>query len=388
MGRIGTIPAWHGPGGLNDRFVQLNVLIDNALPCAAGDHVRPMTPRERWLLLLDGKTPDRVPTDYQSTKEITSRLQTDLCCGNIEALYLKLGIDGRRFVEPEYIGPADESRDGRDWWSIGYSIVDYGAGTYREATHHPLANMQSAREVHDFPWPSADDFDFSTVGRHLDADDGYRMVSGGRYEPFLLYGVMRGLEQAFEDLLCNPEIADAILGHIFDFHYEFNRRLFEAGKGRIDVTYIAEDLGGQTGPLMSLELYRRFLLPNQIKMADLARKYGIHIMYHTDGAARLFLPDLIDRVGIEILNPIQWRCPGMEREGLARDFGRRVIFHGAIDNQQTLSFGTPLDVEQEVRETRRIFESCRWICGPCHNFQPVTPTANVVALYQTIQQIG
>ena len=41
-------------------------------------------------------------------------------------------------------------------------------------------------------------------------------------------------------------------------------------------------------------------------------------MYHTDGAARMFLPDLIDRVGIEILNPIQWRCPGMDREKARR----------------------------------------------------------------------
>ena len=83
-------------------------------------------------------------------------------------------------------------------------------------------------------------------------------------------------------------------------------------------------------------MYRRFLLPNQIKMADLARRYGVHVMYHTDGAARVFLPDLVDRVGIEILNPIQWRCPGMEREKLVADFGGRIIFHGSIDNQQTL----------------------------------------------------
>ena len=111
---------------------------------------------------------------------------------------------------------------------------------------------------------------------------------------------------------------------------------------------------------------RRFLLPNQIKMADLARSYGVHVMYHTDGAARAFLPDLIDRVGIEILNPIQWRCPGMEREKLAADFGSRIIFHGSIDNQQTLPFGTVGDVVGEVRESLNIYRDVRWICAPCH----------------------
>ena len=155
-----------------------------------------------------------------------------------------------------------------------------------------------------------------------------------------------------EDLALRPEMADAVLGHIFDFYYEHHRRIFEAGRGRIDLTWVAEDLGSQTGPLMSLAMYRRFLLPNQIKMAELARSYGVHVMYHTDGAARAFLPDLIDCVGIEILNPIQWRCPGMERERLVADFGERIIFHGSIDNQQTLPFGTVDDVIREVRAER------------------------------------
>jgi len=139
---------------------------------------------------------------------------------------------------------------------------------------------------------------------------------------------------------------------------------------------------------MSLETYRRFLLPNQIKMADLARSFGIHVMYHTDGAARQFLGDLIDRVGIEILNPVQWRCPGMEREGLVRDFGERIVFHGSIDNQQTLAFGSVDDVISEVRQSIEIYRPARWICAPCHNIQPISPTENIVAMYETIHEYG
>ena len=139
---------------------------------------------------------------------------------------------------------------------------------------------------------------------------------------------------------------------------------------------------------MGLEQIRRFILPNQKKMADLARSHGIHIFYHTDGAARDVIPDLIEVTGIEILNPIQWRCPGMEREGLVRDFGDKVIFHGSIDNQKTLPFGTPDDVRKEVLESIEIYSSARWICAPCHNLQPVSPTENIVALYETIWEHG
>jgi uroporphyrinogen decarboxylase len=123
-------------------------------------------------------------------------------------------------------------------------------------------------------------------------------------------------------------------------------------------------------------------------MADLARAYGIHIMYHTDGAARLFLPDLIGQVGIEVLNPVQWRCPGMERDELVADFGQHIIFHGSIDNQQTLPFGTVDQVVAEVRESIEIYRPARWICNPCHNIQPNTPTVNIVAMYEAIHQFG
>ena len=164
--------------------------------------------------------------------------------------------------------------------------------------------------------------------------------------------------------------------------------IIDIADGKIDITCVAEDLGSQSSLLMGLEQIRRFILPNQKKMADLARSYGIHIFYHTDGAAREVIPDLINVTGIEILNPIQWRCPGMEREGLVRDFGNKVIFHGAVDNQQTLAFGSTQDVRDEIIDNIRIFAPARWICAPCHNLQPVSPTENIVAMYQTIRENG
>jgi hypothetical protein len=67
-------------------------------------------------------------------------------------------------------------------------------------------------------------------------------------------------------------------------------------------------------------------------VADLAREHGVHVMYHTDGAARSFIPDLTDSV--------------------------------------------------------RLYQHARWVCAPCHRLQPVTPTANIVALYETIHSLG
>jgi uroporphyrinogen decarboxylase len=347
-----------------------------------------MTPRERWLALLENRPVDRIPTDYQATPEVTARLLKDLGCADEMQLWRRLSIDKRKMVEPRWKPAHHPDEPQADLWGVRYRKASYGSGAYDESCYHPLAAAQSVEEIHAHRWPDPDDFDYGAVTAAVEEDDGYWPIHSGCYEPFLLYGYLRGLQQAMEDLLLRPDIADAVLGRLFEFHYVYHRRIFEAGKGRIDLTWVAEDLGAQTGPLFSLATYRRFFLPNQIKMAELARRFGVHVMYHTDGAARMFLPDLIDRVKIEVLNPIQWRCPGMERERLVADFGDRVIFHGSIDNQRTLAFGSVDDVVREVRQSIEIYRNARWICAPCHNIQPITPTENIVALYETIHTLG
>jgi uroporphyrinogen decarboxylase len=347
-----------------------------------------MTPRERWLCLLAGEKPDRVPSDYWATPEVTRRLCRELDCPDRDALYARLHIDGvDRVVAPP--APTQPPRAPHtDIWGVTYRRADYGTGSYEEAATHPLAGAATVADVEAHRWPDPHARDWDAFRDQVGRLSGRRAVMCGGYEPFLAYCNLRGMEQAMMDLLVQPDIAEAALRRIFEHDYALNGRMWEIADGKVDLTYIAEDLGGQHGLLMGLEQIRRFILPNQKRMADLARQHGIHIFYHTDGAAREAIGDLIAVTGIEILNPIQWRCPGMEREGLVRDFGEQVIFHGAVDNQQTLSFGSVEDVRGEVLDNLRIFAPARYICAPCHNIQPVAPTANVVAMYETLWGSG
>jgi uroporphyrinogen decarboxylase len=94
-------------------------------------------------------------------------------------------------------------------------------------------------------------------------------------------------------------------------------------------------------------------------------------------------------LGIDVLNPVQWRSKGMEREGLKRDFGNKLIFHGAVDNQYTLPFGSVSEVRQEVEDNLGILgEGGGYILAPCHNIQPVSPVENVIAMYQAGFELG
>jgi uroporphyrinogen decarboxylase len=347
-----------------------------------------VTPRERWRALFAGEHTDRIPTDYWATDEVTGRLFHDLGCANLEELYTRLHIDGIFVVDPPRTLRSHPRDPLADHWGLRRKPITYGDGVYEEFDNHPLEHMTSVEELDAYEWPKADDHDFGAYRDMLRAVPAHRLVRSGNFEPFLLYCGMRGMELAMMDLVAEPEFAMHALDRIFTYHFELARRTFETGGDRVEVTYIAEDLGGQNALLMALPQIRKFFLPNQKKMADLAKSFGIHVFYHTDGAARDVIPDLLRVTGIELLNPIQWRCPGMEREGLVRDFGDRVIFHGAMDNQQTLPFGSVEAVRKEVMENIEIFRDARWVCAPCHNLQPVTSTEKIVALYETIHAHG
>ena len=139
---------------------------------------------------------------------------------------------------------------------------------------------------------------------------------------------------------------------------------------------------------MSLEHIREFLAPGMKRVIELAHQAGAYVFHHSDGAVRPWIPEAI-ALGMDVLNPVQWRCKGMEREGLKRDFGDRLVFHGAMDNQYTLPFGSVEEVRQEVIDNIRILgEGGGYILAPCHNIQAVGPAENVVAMYEMAYEYG
>ncbi len=341
-----------------------------------------MTPRERWQAVLRRETPDRVPMDYWATPEASRKLVDHLGCGTLDAALQILHVDRPVTVGGRYIGPPPPAPD-CDLFGCRFRDVDYGSGVYRECIGHPLAEFQSVAEIEaEYSWPNPDWWDYSHIPGQVQGLEKYPLRGGGS-EPFLTYKNLRGQEQAFIDLIEHPDIVHYCLDKLFELCYENTRRIYEQAPGQILITYIAEDLGGQDDLMYSPAQIREFLLPRMKRMMELAHQAGAYVFHHDDGAIRAILPDLVD-AGIDVLNPVQWRCPGMEREGLKRDFGDRLVFHGAVDNQQTLAFGSVDDVRQEVLDNYRILGAGGgYILAPCHNIQPVSPPENVVAMYET-----
>jgi uroporphyrinogen decarboxylase len=345
-----------------------------------------MTSKERWLAVLNRENPDRIPMDYWATPEATRNVMKYLGCGTEDEMLGRLHIDKPFTVEPRYVGPPLEPAC--DMYGCRFANIDYGTGVYPECVYHPLAQYASLGEVEaHYAWPTADWFDYSVLREQVNGRERVP-VRGGGSEPFLTYVDLRGMELAYMDLIDNRELVEYCLDKLFGFACENTRRIFETIPGVVVISYVAEDFGSQESLLFSPRTIREVFVPRMKRMIDLVHEAGAYVFFHSDGAVREIIPDMI-AAGIDVLNPLQWRAKGMDRDRLKRDFGDRVILHGGVDNQHTIPFGSAEDVRQEVLDNLRILGAGGgYILAPCHNIQAISPAENIVALYETGYEYG
>jgi uroporphyrinogen decarboxylase len=342
-----------------------------------------MNSRERMLAAIRHQPVDRVPTDIWATSEVMAKLRQHF--GEGVDVLTALHIDGMKSTWADYIGPplpAMPEGESVDSWGIRRKRVTHPGGTYDEQSFYPLAFARTMDDLDRYAWPTTDWFDYSQMRARAEAGRATHVVSCGYQAPFYYHNLLRGLEQSLVDPYESPELAHEIVRRISEFFLAHHRRMFEACDGLIDVTQVTDDLGSQTGPIIGMDLYQDLYAPWHRKMIALAHEFGIKVMHHDDGSCRIFIPSLVE-MGVDILNPVQWRCPGMDMLELKAQFGRRLCFHGAIENQQIIPFGTPEEVRAEVRHCIDALASdgTGYILAPCHNLQGITPVENVLALY-------
>jgi uroporphyrinogen decarboxylase len=343
--------------------------------------------RERVNLALDHQVTDRVPIamvcaeiNPPAHRALEVYLEASRGISVDEYLFPLIDISG---IAPDYIGPRRES--GEDIWGVKRESVSYGSGAYNEIHYHPLADIQTVAELDQHEWPSPDWFDYSTIPAKIKASrerrDRALMASNGNIFESSWY--MRGFERVFMDLVMNPELIHAIFRRVTDYFKEYFRRVLTAGDGEIDLVFTADDLGGQKGLLMSLDMWDRFLKPHHEELNKVIHEFGAKVIYHTDGSVAEAVPGLID-MGIDCLQALQFSADNMDPVFLKESYGGRLCFEGGISVQTTLPFGTVEDVANEVQEHIRVLaKNGGYIVGPSHAIQAGTPPENIVAMFDT-----
>jgi uroporphyrinogen decarboxylase len=182
-----------------------------------------------------------------------------------------------------------------------------------------------------------------------------------------------------------PERAHRFLERLVEIHLRNLERYLAAVGPSIDVINFGDDLGSQNGPQISPRMYREFFQPRHARMWRRAKELApnVKVMLHCCGGVRPLLPLLIE-AGLEIINPVQISCRGMEAEGLKRDFGRDLVFWGGgCDTQRILPQGTPDEVRAHVREQVRVMgEGGGFVFQQVHNILSNVPAENILAMYE------
>lgn len=358
-----------------------------------------MTSRQRLELTCRHRNPDRFPIDYQAKRVMDQRLKEYFGVNTERELLDLLGCDlyhlSARDISqneaclPIYRGPQLPVSQNERTCPLGirYQRLDYdyklGAD---EALAGPLENAESPKDILNHPWPKPEWFDVQALIPECEENADRVIVSGFWTAVFGNAYRMHGFENFLMNLALKPELIKTLIDRLTDFYLELNERLFSSLKGKIDIFFFGNDFGSQNGLLFSHEMWREFYFENYRKIIDLAHSYGLKVMTHSCGSIRGILPDLIE-AGVELLDPVQLTAEDMDPAGLKEDFGRDIVFHGAIDTQGILPVASTEEVEQHVRDVMRVLgRDGGYIFAPCNAIQSDTPPENVEAMYRAARE--
>lgn len=384
-----------------------------------------MTPRQRVRIALKHQEPDRTPVDFLATPEVWNKLiahyqpdsnerQTgEYHAPDREAVLQELDIDCRVVSYDMFCAPPEDSlRKGAaiDWWSSlarstpnrmwrqslpdgsAYDIwghhtrvVANPSGHYEEYVSWPLKKAVSIDDLKSYSWPTPDWWDFSSLPEVIRTIDPHgrlslRFRAGTVFESAWQ---LRGMEEFLTDMAIAPEIPLYIMERITEVIVENLRRVLAMAGKDIDVVYFYDDVGAQNGLLISKNMWRGLIKPFHQRIIETTKQFGKLVMYHSDGAIRSLIPELIE-MGVDILDPLQPTARDMVPEQLKAEFGDQLSFHGGVDIVGTLPFGTPEEVKNEVRKrVQTMSENGGYILSSSHHIQSDTPVGNVLAMYQT-----
>ena len=348
--------------------------------------------------------PDRVP------------LQFDLCRSLLDDFGAKLGIPVHYttawYEDVTYRLSANELRV-----AMGSDCVVVGAGLPRGYEHPvdeegyvinefgmklrqgpvymevvappPMAHFETAADVEAFEFP-----DPLAEGRYDDAAmyiDKYRgeyfIIGDMELSMFDLMHLAVGMEKLLIDMAMGKEYVPALIEKTKSFSLAIGKKLAAMG---VDGIWAGDDFGGQNGMLISPKMWRKYFKEpyREIYAALKAVNPDVLIMQHCDGAVAPILGQWIE-VGLEVFNPVQPNVPGHEPDDLKTQFGDRLSFWGAIDQQHLLPYGSPEEIEADVAEKIRVLgEGGGYMCSPAHIIQSDTSMENVEAFIAAVKKHG
>ena len=412
-----------------------------------------MTPRERVQDALNHRQPDRTPIDFGGHRSsgiaamAYARLKQALGISSGD-IYVYDVIQQLAIVEPEVLDAVGADvvelgrgfmRDGADWraWELpdgtpckipnfvnmerrgddSYLLSDDGIDLaiqkegcpYFEQIHWPwLERNPDEQDFADLEeaFASAVWTGIASPGGHIPlTDEGCRKLAAGAQElrastDRAIVGLFGGnlfevpqffyrMDNYLMHMAQYPEACERLSQALCDFYLPRLEKWLGAVGPHIDVMLFGDDLGGQNGPLVSPQMYRRYYKPYHTQLWRRVKELAPHvnITLHSCGGIEPLLDDLIE-AGLESSNPVQITCAGMGPAQLKKTYGDRFTFWGGgCDTRDVLPNGTPEEVRDNVRELVSVWApGGGFVFQQVHNVLADVPAENIIAMFEAARQ--
>ncbi len=342
-----------------------------------------MNSRDRVLSAFRHEETDTVPRWCGSSAEFWNKAKQELNLDD-EALRIRFGDDFRRvfapYAEVEALLGGISNR-------TPFGIERHGIG-YGQPTSHPLATA-SLTDVHEYPWPDASRVDVSKLRSEAEAWRDEYAILGGDWSPFWHDAIdLLGMETLYLKMYDEPDLVDAVLEHIVEYYTQASQRIFAEAGDLIDIFFIGNDFGSQTGPLLSPKSFDRFMLPHLKRLINLGHDHNLLVQLHCCGGFEPLLPSMIS-AGLDAVHAIQPCCHGMELRLLKEQYGEKIVFNGCIDSHHVLIDGSSPDyVREKTLEVLRIMApGGGYVAGASHDsILEETPVEHVLAMFDAVEE--
>ena len=350
----------------------------------------PMAPRDRVLTALRLRVPDRVPKSISFTPGALCKFQEG-SGGKNPADYFDLETRGVG------LAPTRLETDFAKYYPRlpeGTKIDEWGVARVPGSKHHfvrlefPLASATSVEEVEAYPFPDLTaDYRYEDMPAEVREvrESGYASIATVSSHNYVAAWQLRGLKAFLSDMVTAPKLAEAIIDRTTEMSVGMVERFARAG---VDIIMYGEDIASQQSLVMSPAMWREWLFPRLKRVVDAAHaaRPDVIFVYHSDGNVTDAIPGLLE-AGIDVLNPLQPECMDVVR--IKAEYGSKIALWGGLSVQQTMPWGTPEDVRNEVRECMATLgKNGGYLIAPSHTIEPEVPFENVKAFKEAVDELG
>lgn len=286
-------------------------------------------------------------------------------------------------VTPVYGGNSKAGAPYTDSWGCVWETTD--DGITGSVVRHPLQNWDASASF-TAPDPQTQHGHGPVDWAHMAADFAQaraegRLVAGSLHHghTFLTLCDLRGYEGFIMDLVDEDPRAFRLIEMVEAFNQGLVDRYLQLG---VEWMGYPEDLGMQVGPMISPDLFRRYIKPSYQRLMAPAREAGCIIHMHSDGDIRSLVDDLIDG-GVQVVN-LQDQVNGLEwiKDRLA---GKYCIDLD-IDRQEITRFGTPRQIDDLIRTEVEMLGTPQGGLLMIYGLYPDVPLENVKALMDAMER--